>query len=131
MLIIFYRTGSSREQAATCILARDIRLVVAGSFGNIFFRNSINNALLTLELPALISLLRQKFKASEPELTRRTGLFIKWDVPNARVQVREGAEPDARVVLEQKIGDLGPNLQDIIIQGGLEGWVKNEISKSA
>ncbi|KAK9315335.1 hypothetical protein V1524DRAFT_85238 [Lipomyces starkeyi] len=126
-----FGTGSSREQAATCILARDIRLVVAGSFGNIFFRNSINNALLTLELPALISLLRQKFKASEPELTRRTGLFIKWDVPNARVQVREGAEPDARVVLEQKIGDLGPNLQDIIIQGGLEGWVKNEISKSA
>ncbi|KAK9371208.1 hypothetical protein V1509DRAFT_613916 [Lipomyces kononenkoae] len=126
-----FGTGSSREQAATCILARNIRLVVAGSFGNIFFRNSINNALLTLELPALISLLRQKFIASEPELTRRTGLFIKWDVPNARVQVREGAEPDASVVLEQKVGDLGPNLQDIIIQGGLEGWVKNEISKSA
>ncbi|KAK9249478.1 hypothetical protein V1506DRAFT_502728 [Lipomyces tetrasporus] len=126
-----FGTGSSREQAATCILARDIRLVVAGSFGNIFFRNSINNALLTLELPALISLLRLKFKDSGPELTRRTGLFIKWDVPNARVQVREGAEPDARVVLEQKVGDLGPNLQDIIIQGGLEGWVKNEISKSA
>ncbi|KAK9450501.1 uncharacterized protein V1518DRAFT_414003 [Limtongia smithiae] len=124
-----FGTGSSREQAATCILARDIRLVVAGSFGNIFFRNSINNALLTLELPALISLLRARYAGAEPELTRRTGLFIRWDVPRARVQVCEGAGADAPVVLEQRVGDLGPNLQDIIIQGGLEGWVKNEITK--
>ncbi|KAK9468770.1 hypothetical protein V1512DRAFT_257834 [Lipomyces arxii] len=124
-----FGTGSSREQAATCILARNINLVVAGSFSNIFFRNSINNALLTLELPGLISLLRRKFGDAKPELTRRTGLFIRWDVPRARVQVRAGAAPDSRVLFEQKVGDLGPNLQDIIIQGGLEGWVKNEISK--
>ncbi|KAK9463736.1 uncharacterized protein V1516DRAFT_668563 [Lipomyces oligophaga] len=123
-----FGTGSSREQAATCILARDIRLVVSGSFGNIFFRNSINNALLTLELPALVALLRQRYASAEPELTRRTGLFIRWDVPRARVQVREGEDADAKVILEQKVGDLGPNLQDIIIQGGLEGWVKNEIT---
>lgn len=32
--------GSSREQAATSILANQIPLVVAGSFGNIFSRNS-------------------------------------------------------------------------------------------
>jgi homoaconitate hydratase len=32
-------TGSSREQAATSILAKKIPLVVAGSFGNIFSRN--------------------------------------------------------------------------------------------
>ncbi|KAK9480770.1 hypothetical protein V1514DRAFT_324418 [Lipomyces japonicus] len=119
-----FGTGSSREQAATCILARGIRLVVTGSFGNTFFRNSINNALLTLELPALVGLLRQRFAGSEPELTRRTGLFIKWDVPRARVQVRDA---DQNVVFEQRVGDLGPNLQDIIIQGGLEEWIKNEI----
>ena len=38
--------GSSREQAATAILAKKIPLVVAGSFGNIFSQNSINNALM-------------------------------------------------------------------------------------
>lgn len=32
--------GSSREQAATSILAKQIPLVVSGSFGNIFSRNS-------------------------------------------------------------------------------------------
>lgn len=78
----------------------------------------------------MIALLRERYKAEPVELTRRTGLFIKWDVPRARVEVREGAEPDAKIVLEQKVGDLGPNLQDIIIQGGLEGWVKNEISRA-
>ncbi|CAI6095446.1 unnamed protein product [Clonostachys chloroleuca] len=36
-------------------LSKTIPLVVAGSFGNIFSRNSINNTLLGVELPALIT----------------------------------------------------------------------------
>ncbi|CAH0050108.1 unnamed protein product [Clonostachys solani] len=47
--------GSSREQAATSILLKQIPLVVAGSFGKIFSRNSINNALLGVELPAVMT----------------------------------------------------------------------------
>jgi homoaconitate hydratase len=35
-----FGSGSSREQAATSILANRIPLVVAGSFSNIFSRNS-------------------------------------------------------------------------------------------
>ena len=53
--------GSSREQAATAILAKGIRLVISGSFGNIFARNSINNALMGIEVPALIARLREVF----------------------------------------------------------------------
>lgn len=56
--------GSSREQAATAIKARDIPLVVAGSFGNIFGRNSINNALMGLEVPRLVRRLREAFGSS-------------------------------------------------------------------
>ncbi|ODV87930.1 hypothetical protein CANARDRAFT_173811 [[Candida] arabinofermentans NRRL YB-2248] len=123
-----FGTGSSREQAATCILARDIKLVVAGSFGNIFSRNSINNALLTLEIPDLINMLRKKYADSEPELTRRTGWFLKWNVPKALVTVKDS---EGNVVLEQKVGELGSNLQEIIIQGGLEGWVRSELKKEA
>lgn len=55
--------GSSREQAATAILARKIPLVVAGSFGNIFATNSINNALMGLEIPRLVERLREEFGA--------------------------------------------------------------------
>lgn len=53
--------GSSREQAATAILAKQIPLVVAGSLGNIFSRNSFNNALIGLEVPRLVQRLRTQF----------------------------------------------------------------------
>ncbi|ONH68796.1 Homoaconitase, mitochondrial [Cyberlindnera fabianii] len=121
-----FGTGSSREQAATAILARDMKLVVAGSFGNIFSRNSINNALLTLEIPDLINMLRDKYKDAPEELTRRTGWFLRWDVDSATVTVRDGK--DGEIVLQQKVGELGTNLQDIIIKGGLEGWVRSELA---
>lgn len=122
-----FGTGSSREQAATCILARDMRLVIAGSFGNIFSRNSINNALLTLEIPALINMLREKYNAPgvEKELTQRTGWFVKWDVPTATVTVTDGQ--NGPVVLTQKVGEIGQNLQEIIVKGGLENWVKAQL----
>jgi 3-isopropylmalate/(R)-2-methylmalate dehydratase small subunit len=37
--------GSSREQAATCLVAKGVGVVIAASFGRIFYRNAINNAL--------------------------------------------------------------------------------------
>lgn len=121
-----FGTGSSREQAATAILARDIKLVAAGSFSNIFGRNSINNALLTLELPDLISKLRERFANEEKELTRRTGWTLKWDIPKSLVTV---SNEEGETVLSTKVGELGTNLQEIIIEGGLEGWVRAQIKK--
>ena len=58
-----FGVGSSREQAATAILAKQIPLVVASSFGNIFARNSINNALMGLEVPRLVERLRSHFSS--------------------------------------------------------------------
>lgn len=118
-----FGTGSSREQAATAILARKIPLVVSGSFGNIFFRNSINNALLTLEIPKLIQRLRHEYSRENKELTRRTGWTLKWDVRQSMVTIveKDGAE------WKQKVGDLGTNLQEIIAKGGLESWVKSQL----
>ncbi|OBA19737.1 homoaconitase [Metschnikowia bicuspidata var. bicuspidata NRRL YB-4993] len=120
-----FGTGSSREQAATAILAKGMKMVVAGSFGNIFSRNSINNALLTLEIPALINMLREKHQGSN-ELTIRTGWFLKYDVTKALVTV---SDSKGNVVLQQKVGELGTNLQDIIVKGGLEGWVRSELAQ--
>lgn len=199
--------GSSREQAATAILAKKIQLVVAGSFGNIFSRNSINNALMGVELPRLVQRLREAFtepKAQEsqkgtlepsrndsssisssvheahqevpepassaPEsestgsssstkeflqqvtepsensdsldspppaplilskkeklLTRRTGWKLMWDVRRSIVEVQEG---EGGPVWSQKVGEIPPNVQEIIARGGLEKWVKKEIEAS-
>ncbi|KAF3926440.1 hypothetical protein AA313_de0206236 [Arthrobotrys entomopaga] len=117
--------GSSREQAATSILAKGIPLVVAGSFGNIFSRNSINNALLGVELPRLVERLRESYKDdTEKILTRRTGWRFLWDVRRSKVVV---TEKDG-TTWEQKVGQLAPNVQEIIARGGLESWVKSQIS---
>lgn len=123
-----FGTGSSREQAATAILARDIKVVAAGSFSNIFGRNSINNALLTLELPELINLLREKYSNSEAELTRRTGWKLNWNIPKALVTV---SDETGKVILTNKVGELGTNLQEIIVEGGLEGWVRAQLKKES
>ncbi|KAK3358934.1 hypothetical protein B0T25DRAFT_514571 [Lasiosphaeria hispida] len=120
--------GSSREQAATAILAKKIPLVVAGSFGNIFSRNSINNALMGVEVPRLVQRLRESFKADqagEKALTRRTGWKFVWDVRRSKVTVTEG---EGGETWSQKVGELPPNVQEIIARGGLEKWVKHQIS---
>ena len=63
--------GSSREQAATSILAKKIPLVVAGSFGNIFSRNSINNGLMSVEVPNLVRRLRETFSNTSPQASQQ------------------------------------------------------------
>ena len=149
--------GSSREQAATAILAKKIPLVIAGSFGNIFSRNSINNALMGVEVPRLIKRLRETFSTTqleaqqqnvreptgnlesldspppapqitprqEKQLTRRTGWRLTWDVERSKVEVQEGPNGPK---WSQKVGELPPNVQEIIARGGLERWVKKEIA---
>ncbi|THW87463.1 hypothetical protein D6C90_02724 [Aureobasidium pullulans] len=152
--------GSSREQAATAILAKKIPMVVAGSFGNIFSRNSINNALMGVEVPRLIQRLRETFDTPQPvegvkpitepsnnaqsldtpppaptsvpsqekKLTRRTGWTFTWDVRRSQVIVQEG--PNGKS-WSQKVGELPPNVQDIIARGGLEKWVGKELAASS
>ena len=151
--------GSSREQAATAILAKQIPLVVAGSFGNIFSRNSINNALMGLEVPRLIRRLRETFSGTPKEptseitepfgnsegqqsldsttpgptapaskqLSRRTGWKLVWDVKRSQIEVTEG---EGGKTWTEKVGELPPNVQEIIAKGGLEKWVKQEIGAS-
>ncbi|KAF2786452.1 homoaconitase [Melanomma pulvis-pyrius CBS 109.77] len=148
--------GSSREQAATAILAKGIPLVVAGSFGNIFSRNSINNALMGVEVPKLANRLREVFSSPTPassqqnmkepsqnresldspppgavaqpaqakQLTQRTGWTLEWDVRRSKVSVQEGPNGPKWNV---KVGELPPNVQEIIALGGLESWVRKEI----
>ncbi|KAK4076776.1 uncharacterized protein Triagg1_4379 [Trichoderma aggressivum f. europaeum] len=123
-----FGTGSSREHAAASILAKKIPLVVSGSFGNIFGRNSINNALLTVEVPRLIQRPRERFPkgdGADTQLTRRTGWKFLWDVRRSKVVVTE----DSGETRSQKVGELPPNVQEIISRGGLEAGIKGEVAK--
>lgn len=118
--------GSSREQAATVIAACGIPLVVAGSFSSIFARNGINNALPTLELPELVKRLRARFP--ETLLTRRTGWLLTWDVRRNIVEINEGP---GQPKWNMKVGELSPNIQEIIAAGGIVPWVKSQISNTS
>ncbi|ORY74145.1 homoaconitase [Protomyces lactucae-debilis] len=117
--------GSSREQAAVAILAKGIPMVCAGSFGDIFKRNSINNALLCVDTPYLIERLRAAF--TNKELTVRTGWKLSWDVAASTVTVQEGADG---TIWSRPTGPLGPSVQSLFIKGGLEGLVKSEIASA-
>jgi homoaconitate hydratase len=147
---------SSREQAATALLAKKIPLVVSGSFGNIFSRNSINNALMGLEVPKLVERLRQSlslssvqqqgvtepsknqeplessspatFQETSKALTRRTGWTLTWDVTRSKVEVDEGV---GKAKWSVKVGELPANVQEIIAKGGLEKWVKSQLESAA
>jgi 3-isopropylmalate/(R)-2-methylmalate dehydratase small subunit len=46
--------GSSREQAATCLVYNGVGAIIAESFSRIFYRNALNNGLLAIACPAVV-----------------------------------------------------------------------------
>jgi homoaconitate hydratase len=58
-----FGTGSSREQAITCIKAKGIPLIIAASFSQTYLRNAYNNGFLCIEVPALVKRIREQFAA--------------------------------------------------------------------
>jgi homoaconitate hydratase len=56
-----FGTGSSREQAVTCLKANGIPMVIAASFSQTYLRNAYNNGFLCIEVPELVKRLRQQF----------------------------------------------------------------------
>jgi homoaconitate hydratase len=56
-----FGTGSSREQAVTCLKAKGIPLLIAASFSQTYLRNAYNNGFLCIEVPELVKRLRSQF----------------------------------------------------------------------
>jgi homoaconitate hydratase len=111
-----FGTGSSREQAATALKYFGIRLLLAGSFSETYKRNALNNGFLTLEAPELVKDLKEKF--GNGALTIRTGLKAQINFKKSEVEV-EGKK--------YEIGLVGIAAQELVISGGLENWVKEQI----
>ena len=97
-------SGSSREQAVTCLTAAGIRAVIAASFARIYYRNAINNGLLVIECPAVI-----------PHLN--TGDFVEIDMENARLICAAGSFHFPR---------LPDSVQGIVQAGGLINYLKTQ-----
>lgn len=114
-----FGTGSSREQAATCLKYMGIPVLIAGSFSETYKRNATNNGFLSIEVPKLVTYLKEKFGTKD--LTKPTGLRATIDFVNSKI------------VLDDKTSfaflPLGKVAQELILQGGLEQWVQAMLKK--
>nr|MBN2277418.1 homoaconitase [candidate division Zixibacteria bacterium] len=111
-----FGSGSSREQAATALKYRGIRLVLAGSFSETYKRNAINNGFLVIEAPDLVTDLKQKFGTSQ--LTVRTGINCSIDFRMSILNAHGKS---------YSIDPVGAAAQELIVIGGLENWVKEKL----
>ncbi len=112
-----FGTGSSREQAATALKYKGIKLVIAGSFSATYMRNAINNGFLVIEQPDLVNDLKQTF--GEKELTIKTGVIAEINFAESVITFSGKEYP---------INPVGKAAQELIVLGGLENWVKEKIS---
>ena len=128
-----FGTGSSREQAATALKAAGVPLVIAGSFGDIFKRNAINNGLVCIESPELVKDLTEAYAkdgkrgagGKDGELTVNEGHNVNVKVVEGAVEVRY---PDGGLKT-YKVGVLGSSVQELWLCGGLEGFVLKSIQQ--
>ncbi|MCX6149354.1 MAG: homoaconitase [Ignavibacteriales bacterium] len=111
-----FGTGSSREQAATALKYKGISLVIAGSFNETYKRNALNNGFLCIEVPELVNDLKKKY--GKDKLTITTKLFAKIDFKNSIM------ETDSKKYLMSPVGEAA---QELIVDGGLEEWVKKNL----
>ena len=121
--------GSSREQAATALRACGIQVVLAASANETFRRNALNNALLVLEVPSLVAeLLLLLPSPSETAAAAGTKSRRTVRMPGCRIEV-DFPRSVARLVLDDQdvqefpFTPVGPVAQEIVVAGGLEGWV--------
>nr|VWO97791.1 Non-canonical non-ribosomal peptide synthetase FUB8 (EC (Fusaric acid biosynthesis protein 8) [Ganoderma boninense] len=116
---------------ATALKAAGVPLVIAGSFGDIFKRNAINNGLVCIESPELVADLTREFAKDgkrgagglEGELTANRGHSVDVHVVEGRVEVR-WPTGETRAY---SVGRVGASVQELWICGGLEGYVLKSI----
>ena len=123
--------GSSREQAATALRACGVAAVVCASANETFRRNALNNALLLVEAPALVRDLARlqngqgdTAAAAATLTTRLESVRLALDFERA-VATLEGVDDggDGSGVREYPFTPVGAVAQEIMVAGGLEGWV--------
>ena len=118
-----FGTGSSREQAVTCLKAKGIPLVIAASFSQTYLRNAYNNGFLCVEVPELVKRLRDQFakEISAKEKTVIPGDEIDIDFTTSVITWRGEKFP---------FPALGSVPQSLVIAEGVENLVAKRLGLS-
>ena len=111
-----FGTGSSREQAATALKYRGIQLVIVGSASTTYKRNALNNGFLVIEIPKFVDYLKSKYGTEN--LTVATNKQATLDYENSILSFENK---------EYIFSPVGTAAQELVILGGLENWVKNNL----
>ncbi len=111
-----FGTGSSREQAATALKYRGIKLVIAGSLNETYKRNALNNGFLLIECPEFINELKSKY--GKDKLTVKTEITAIVDFENSVLEF------DKKTFSFDPVGEAA---QELIVTGGLENWVRKNL----
>ena len=116
-----FGTGSSREQAVTCLRAKGIPLVIAASFSQTYLRNAFNNGFLCIEVPELVVRVREQFKneVAAQEKTIIPGDEIDIDFTTSTIAWRGG---------RFNFPALGSVPQSLVIAGGVENLVATKLA---
>jgi len=115
-----FGTGSSREQAVTCLKAKGIPMVIAASFSQTYLRNAYNNGFLCVEVPELVKRLREQFgnEIAAKEKTIIPGDEITVDFTSGQIEWR--GETFA-------FPALGSVPQSLVIADGVENLVARKL----
>src|SRR3954471_156005 len=115
-----FGTGSSREQAVTCLKAKGIPLVIAASFSQTYLRNAYNNGFLCVEVPELVKRLREQFakEIAGKEKTIIPGDDIDIDFTSGTIAWRGD---------EFAFSPLGSVPQSLVIADGVENLVAKRL----
>jgi 3-isopropylmalate/(R)-2-methylmalate dehydratase small subunit len=97
--------GSSREQAATCLVYNGVQVIIAESFSRIFYRNALNCGLLAIVCPAAA-------QAIQP------GETVVVDLVDNRIRCKAGAF---------LFPPFSPSVMGIVAAGGLIEYVKQQM----
>ena len=116
-----FGTGSSREQAVTCLKAKGIPLVIAASFSQTYLRNAFNNGFLCIEVPELVARLREQFgeEIAAKEKTIIAGDEIDIDFTSSAISWRGQTF---------NFPALGSVPQSLVIAGGVENLVAKRLA---
>jgi 3-isopropylmalate/(R)-2-methylmalate dehydratase small subunit len=102
-----FGSGSSREQAATCLKYFGIGAIVAETFARIFYRNAINLGLPVIMAPGVTQKLKDQ---DDIEIDLETGIIKKMQ--------------SGDVIEAKKLPDF---ILEIILRGGLIPYLKMKL----
>jgi homoaconitate hydratase len=115
-----FGTGSSREQAVTCLKAKGIPLLIAASFSQTYLRNAYNNGFLCIEVPELVKSLRSQF-------AKEIGAQKKTIIPGDEIDIDFTSGVIAWRGEKFAFPPLGSVPQSLVIAQGVENLVAKRL----